>query len=265
MSNSLIPEALSVLHAAALARPGTPLQLDGMFNLRDLGGYETRDGGRTRPGRIFRADSLAHLTDADLAQLADLGLRIVCDLRTDAEIADYPDRLPADARHEHNPMQMNVNVMADYRRPGFDWSGFELEHLFIHMLDQSGQTFRCVFAHLAEADAYPYLFHCAAGKDRTGVTAALLLRVAGVPDETIVEDFALSDAHIEPKLPRFRERMQKRGYYSAGAEKMFRAPAPAMRATLAYLDQRYGSTAAYLNGIGVTDAEIAAFTAHFVA
>lgn len=264
MSNSLMPEALSALHAAALARPGTPLQLDGMFNLRDLGGYATRDGRRTRPGRIFRADSLAHVTEADLAHLEGLGLRIICDLRTAAEIADYPDRLPTDTRHEHNPMQMNVNVMADYRRPDFDWTAFELEHLFMHMLDQSGGTFRRVFAHLAEAEAYPYLFHCAAGKDRTGVTAALLLRVAGVPDETIVDDFALSDVHIEPKLPQFRERMKKRGYYALGAEKMFRAPAAAMQATLDHLDRRYGSTTAYLNGIGVTDAEIAAFTAHFV-
>lgn len=260
-----LPEALSELHAAALAAPGTPLRLEGMFNLRDLGGYATRQGGRTRTGRIFRADALAHLTAADLAALTQLGLGIVCDLRSDQELERYPDRLPPGAHHWHNPMRLDVNVMGDYRSPSFDWGAFRLEQLFIQMLDQSGATFRAVFAQLAEAGSYPYLFHCAAGKDRTGVTAALLLRSAGVPDETIVADFALSDRYIAPRLPEFRERAAARGMNFEMAEPLFRAPAAAMEATLAHLDARYGSTAGYLNAIGVPEAEIAALRAQFVA
>ena len=259
-----LPEVLGGLHAAALAAPGTPLRLEGMFNLRDLGGYATRRGGRTRTGRIFRADALAHLTDADLAALNPLGLGLICDLRSAEEVERYPDRLPSGARHLHNPMRLNVNVMGDYRDPAFDWSAFRLEQLFIHMLDQSGATLRAIFAQLADSGAYPYLFHCAAGKDRTGVAAALLLRTAGVPDETIVADFALSDGYIAPKLPEFRERGKARGVDLERAEPLFRAPATAMEATLAHLDDRYGSTAGYLDAIGVPEAEIAAFRAQFV-
>jgi len=96
------------------------------------------------------------------------------------------DKLTPGVRHAHNPMRLNVNVMGDERSPHFDWSGFRLEQMFFQMLERSGETFRRVFAHLAEAESYPYVFHCAAGKDRTGVTAALLLRTAGVPDATIV-------------------------------------------------------------------------------
>ena len=87
---SVVPErpadVLCDLHAEALVAPGTPLRLEGMFNLRDLGGYATHDGGRTRTGRIFRADALAHLTDRDLAALASLGLSLVCDLRSQQEV-----------------------------------------------------------------------------------------------------------------------------------------------------------------------------------
>ncbi len=255
------PDVLSDLHAAALAKPGTPLRLEGMFNLRDLGGYATSDGGATRTGRIFRADALAHLTNADLAALDALGLRLVCDLRSDQEVAQYPDRLPPGVRHAHNPMRLNVNVMGDERSPDFDWSGFRLEQMFFQMLERSGETFRRVFAHLAEAESYPYVFHCAAGKDRTGVTAALLLRTAGVPDATIVADFALSDGYIAPKLTEF----QARGVDIARAGPLFRAPAAAMQAMLAHLDDRYGSTAGYLRTIGVAGAEAAAFRAQFVA
>ncbi|HLZ70392.1 MAG TPA: tyrosine-protein phosphatase [Dehalococcoidia bacterium] len=258
------PAALSDLHAEALAAPGTPLRLEGMFNLRDLGGYATDGGRRTRSGRIFRADSLAYLSDADQIAIARLGLGLVCDLRSEQEIARYPDRLPPGVRHVHNPMRVNVNVMGDDRSPGFDWGAFRLEQMFIHMLEHSGETFRRVFAHLAAEESYPYLFHCAAGKDRTGVTAALLLRTAGVPDEAIIADFALSDGYIAPKLPEFRARSRARGVDIDRAEPLFRAPAAAMQAVLSYLDERHGSTAGYLRGIGVPRAEIAAFRAQFV-
>jgi protein-tyrosine phosphatase len=265
MSSPALPAVLSDLHATAIAVPGTPLLLNGMFNLRDLGGYATRDGGATRTGRILRADSFAFLTEQDEAEVARLGLALVCDLRSDKELATAPDKLPAGVRYDHNPMRMNNNVMGDVDRSTFDWSAFELETLYFYMLDNSGETFRRIFAHLAEAESYPFLFHCMGGKDRTGVTAALLLRAAGVPDATIVADFALTDRHIQPKIPQFLQRMQQRGVNSIGAEKMLRAPARAMEATLAHIDAHYGLTEDYLQAIGVTVAQIDAFRAFFVA
>lgn len=222
---------LSELHAQAITRPGTPLQLEGMFNLRDLGGYTTVDGRRTRTGRIFRADSLAHLTETDLAHVTALSLSLVCDLRRPEEVEKLPNRLPPGVRYDHNPMVLDINVMGDFRLPDYDWDSFRLETLYMQMLDHSGATFRRVFAHLADATAYPFLFHCAAGKDRTGMVAALLLRTAGVDDAIVVNDFALSEAHIQPKLPEFRARMQERNPAGAGAEKLFSAPAEAMAAT----------------------------------
>ncbi len=265
MTAPTFPATLSDLHAAAIAVPGTPLALSGMFNLRDLGGYPTRDGRRTQTGRILRADSFAFLSAEDEAEVARLGLALVCDLRGEKELADAPDKLPASVRYDHNPMQMNANVMGEAERASFDWAAFELEALYIYMLDHSGATFRRVFAHLAEAGSYPFLFHCMGGKDRTGVTAALILRTAGVDDKTIVADFALTDAHIQPKIPHFLERMARRGVNTDGAEKLLRAPARAMEATLAHLDATYGATEAYLESIGVTATEIDAFRGFFLA
>jgi protein-tyrosine phosphatase len=241
---------------------GAPIPVEGTFNLRDLGGYSTADGRRTRRGRIFRADSLAKITDAGLLQLEALALGLVCDLRSDAELEHLPDRVPDAVRHHHNPMQMNVNVMGDFLDPTFDGESFRLESMYIHMLDYSGETFRRVFEQLADADSYPYLFHCAGGKDRTGMVAALVLRIVGVPDEVVVEDF--NDTYILPKIAEFREAMRRRGMNALVAEKMFRAPAEAMVTTLAYLDERYGSAAGYLASIGVTDQQIAALVDAFV-
>jgi len=263
MALSFETEALSDLHAAAMATPGTPLALSGTFNLRDLGGYRTSDGGRTRAGRIFRADSLSFLTDEDREQLRRLGLALVCDLRSAREVAELPDLLPEGVAYDHNPVDLGVNVMGDVNCT-IDWERFSLEQLYAGMLERSGETFRRVFAHLARAEAYPFLFHCMGGKDRTGVTAALILRAAGVPNETIVADFALTDTYIAPKIDYFLERMRARGLNTDGAEKILRAPAHAMEATLAHIDARYGSTEGYLAAIGVTPAELEAFRRFFV-
>lgn len=263
MASPIESEILSDLHAAAVATPGTPLALAGTFNLRDLGGYRTRDGGRTRTGCIFRADSLSFLTEEDREQLRRLGLRLVCDLRSAREVAELPDLLPEGVAYDHNPVDLGVNVMGDIDRT-IDWERFSLEQLYIGMLERSGATFRRVFAHLARAESYPFLFHCMGGKDRTGVTAALILRAAGVLDETIVTDFALTDTYIAPKIGYFLERMRARGLNTDGAEKMLRAPAHAMEATLAHIDARYGSTEGYLAAIGVTPAELESFRCFFV-
>ncbi len=247
------------------AAPGTPIPVPGTFNLRDLGGYETSEGRPTRTGLLFRADSLAHLSEDGVRILETLGLRLVCDLRRPEELTEFPNRLPDGVRYDHNPMTLDVNIMTNMRSADYDWSAFRLEMLFTQMLDSSGETFRRVFEHLADAGSYPFLFHCAAGKDRTGVTAALLLRVVGVPDTTIIADFALSAEHIRPRVPQFLERMRERGTNPAMAAHLLGAPAEAMQATLAHLDERYGSTRSYLEQIGVPDAYIDAFVATFVA
>lgn len=237
---------------------GTRLPLEGVLNLRDLGGYRTAAGRPLRTGRVFRADALGQATEHDVAAITGLGVRFVCDLRDDEEVARQPDRLPAGVRYERVPILVNPSVLADYTATGFDWGAYRIDRMYIDMLDRCAASFRAVFAWLAQIDVYPFIFHCSGGKDRTGMVAALLLRVAGVPDAAIVADYALSERYIRPKVAEFRERLRRDGRDPRGAEKLFHSPPAAMVTALTYLDERYGSTERYLAGAGVPPADLAA-------
>jgi protein-tyrosine phosphatase len=259
--------SLSSLYAEPLPRPGTRLRLETLVNLRDLGGYETVDGRRTRRGRVYRSDAPVRVTAVDLERLRALGLRMVCDLRRQVEVEKLPVRLPMGVGYDHVPMGMPDEEMGSDGLPrpaGFDWSVFRLESLYVHMLDHSHVTYRRLFAYLADASCYPFLFHCAVGKDRTGVVAALLQRLAGVPDELVVQDFVLSATYIEPLLPELRRRIAERGEDAAAAERLFEAPAEALVATLDHLDATYGSARAYLETAGVPEEHVEHFLSAFV-
>jgi protein-tyrosine phosphatase len=245
--------------AAGSNRPGQRLPLEGVLNLRDVGGYHAAGGRILATGRVFRADSLGQATERDVEALGRLGLRLVCDLRSDEEVGRLPDRLPAGVALERNPMLVNPNVLADYTAPDFDWDAYRIERMYIDMLDRCGETFRRIFARLAHAASYPFVFHCSGGKDRTGMVAALLLRVLGVADAAIVADYALSERYIRPKVAEFRARLQREGRNPRGAERLFHSPPEAMVRALAYLDACYGTTERYLASIGVPRAHLAAF------
>lgn len=254
--------ALSIVQpraAGGSGRPGQRLPLEGVFNLRDLGGYRAAGGRTIATGRVFRADALGQATERDVAAIGRLGLRLVCDLRGDEEVARQPDHLPTGVAYERSPMLINPNVLADYSAPDFDWDAYRIERMYMDMLDRCGETFRHIVARLAQVDSCPFVFHCSGGKDRTGMVAALLLRVLGVPDATIVADYALSERYIRPKVAEFRARLQREGRDPRGAERLFHSPPEAMVQALAYLDERYGTTERYLAAIGVPCPQLGAF------
>ena len=165
--------------------PRRHLQIEGTLNIRDLGGYETEDGkGKTQWRRFLRADSLFDLPDASRQALVDLGLRTVVDLRRGSELATAPsvfagstdvayhhlDMIGEGALEEAQPLRESVERMA---------------HMYCLWLDRRQEPVGRILSVLAAADAVPALFNCAAGKDRTGVTSALLLSVAGVDDDVV--------------------------------------------------------------------------------
>ena len=171
------------------------IALEGCTNLRDLGGYRAADGRRVRFGRVFRSASLARLTEGDLETLAALGLRTVCDLRGIRESAAAPSRLPLRDPPELHALSIEPTVgasladlLARGQATGEDvldllrraYEAYATEHL---------HRYRAMFTLLLEAPRLPLLFHCSAGKDRTGFGAALLLTALGVPRETVIEDY----------------------------------------------------------------------------
>ncbi len=184
--------------------PVRRLPLAGCVNFRDLGGYPTLDGQRVRWRRLFRADGLARLHEADLALLGELGLATVIDLRTVGELegrGSFPhDVVPVD--YHHLPLTDVLPPPEDlhrYGEPDFVTARYR------QMFDEGSGSIATAVRVLASPDALPAVFHCSAGKDRTGVVAALVLGFLGVPREVIVEDYALSAEAMEALLERIKE------------------------------------------------------------
>ena len=167
------------------------LPLEGSFNFRDLGGYSSRHGGTVRWRRLFRADGLHRLSADDLDLLRNLGLSTVIDLRTASEV---DERGRIDGPHDrvdyyHLPM---IDVLPDRGElPAWVDASFVAERYAV-MLAEGEATIVEALAILTDPVAYPAVFHCAAGKDRTGILSALVLGLLGVADEDIVADYALS-------------------------------------------------------------------------
>lgn len=170
------------------------VELEGCFNVRDLGGYPTADGRAVRHGQIYRADALHRLTATGRAGLATLGINTVIDLRTAAEVThhSWQPEPPWPGRWQHIPLRAATP----------DWSGITATQAadpdlavahYRETVQQGGPALAAVFAALAAPGATPAIFHCAAGKDRTGIVAALLLRLLDVDRQVVSEDYALSD------------------------------------------------------------------------
>jgi protein-tyrosine phosphatase len=251
--------------------PERLVPLAGTLNFRDLGGYPA-SGGVTRWGRVYRSDKLSGLTDADVEHLAGLGLRTVCDFRYDREIAEDPSRLPdgativrlsVGAAPGDNPASLEDRIRAG------ELTSVTTEAMaagYLAMLDRQAELFGRLVAHVAHADHHPVVIHCTAGKDRTGLGAALLLGAVGVADEVIVEDYRLTDDYRSVhRLAEIGPQIEAVGLALDDLRVLFTAPAETMALTLAGVDERWGGILGYLQGpAGVDDATLADLAAVFV-
>jgi len=228
------------------------------FNLRDLGGYPTHDGRQVRWRRLFRGAGLQRLDGEDLEVVRALGLATVIDLRTDRELESTGSyALPAD--FHHLPMLVTIwdltAVAPD--TPADDY----LAARYVEMLDEGAGTIAAVMRILSRPETYPAAFYCAAGKDRTGVLAALVLDALGVEPAQIVADYHLSKERVE--------RIRARAAAASGAmlvqpPPFMQAPAGAMRRLLASIREEYGSTRGYLEHIDVERTTVEAIAANLL-
>ena len=169
------------------------IPLDAVHNFRDLGGYPTTDGRVTRWRRLFRADGLYRLTPEDLEVVRELGIHTVLDLRTPNELVER-GRFPV----EDHPVDFHHLPMIDviWDPAAFDASQPPADFLldmYRFMLESAEVRVAKAFQVLAMPGALPAVFHCAAGKDRTGIMAGLVLSSLGVSDADVVADYALTD------------------------------------------------------------------------
>lgn len=222
------------------------IPLVGCGNFRDLGGYVTGNGRIVRWRQLFRSDSIHQLTDEDVAVVRSLGVRVGFDLRSEREVREHgvEQLREAEVRHVHAPF-VPVGGEGDGGGPP-QFSNDPAEVIYLKMLDRAQSTVRRVFLALAEETHYPAVIFCTAGKDRTGLMSALLLRALGVADEAIIADYALSKTLAGPRLDALRAQ------WPDFPESMLGAAPATLSATLAALDARYGSTQGYLADCGVT-------------
>lgn len=220
--------------------------LEGSVNFRDLGGLETRDGHAVRRGTFFRSDALARLTEADLEQLRELGIATMVDLRTDDELRRYgvsPLREHG-VRHVHLPLLEQTNEPEEFE------PDLSLGDLYIRMLERASARVRMLFEAFADAGNLPAVVHCTAGKDRTGLTVALVLQLLGVDESSIVADYAMTDRNMARLIESRREEGQPISQVQV-PEHYMRAVPETMEYFLATLDERWGSVHGYLDEIGV--------------
>jgi protein-tyrosine phosphatase len=232
--------------------PVRHVPLNGTTNLRDLGGYPTSDGRKVRWRAIYRSSNLSQLTDDDLAVFGRLRIRTVCDFRGDEERAAAPSRLPTATP----PRVVNLGIRPKVGGPlqeilrtgetrGIDLRSLIIEAYRAYARDHAAQ-YRGLFAELIEGDNHPLLFHCAAGKDRTGFAAAIVLTALGVPRASVFEDYELTNHYW--KGP---------GTLSSKLDPKVRAPLLAadpayLEAAFAGIDATFGSTEAYFReGLGL--------------
>ena len=232
--------------------PGALLDIDGTRNFRDLGGYVGAGGRRVRRGLVYRSDHLAFVTDRGVSSIDALGLRTVLDLRMPNERERQPSRLPPGPVVQHpNPRGADgaaqVEILEEVRAGRVtSVTEQDMADMYLSMLDEATEMFAAVVRAVAAPEALPVLFHCAAGKDRTGLAAALLLRLVGVDDDTIVRDYELTTHYRSAhRIAELRPELERVGVSIEAIVSMITAPPAAMRAALAWLDG-VGGVEAYL-------------------
>lgn len=239
------------------AAPARHLPLDGTYNVRDVGGYQTRDGRTIRWRTLLRADSLHRLTEDGQAHLLEAGLRTIVDLRRDEELATAPNVFAASDRVRYLQVSLSPIPIAPNAEGGFDADS--LPRTYRAIVDSRHAELRQILGTLAAPGGLPALVHCTAGKDRTGVVVALLLALAGVDHAAIAEDYALTATYLtEGFFADARARAQAAGRDWLLYQHLLGCPAELMLATLTDLDERYGGVEAYLRLIGLTDQELEA-------
>lgn len=228
--------------------------LEGCFNFRDLGGYPTGDGGRVRWRRLYRSDALHRLTPRDVDRVVDeLGVRRIVDLRSTHELrAEGRGLLEESARAAFHHMPLFDGDPTEGREQA---DLLSLADRYFLMAEYAKQPIARVVTALAEAEG-PAVFHCAAGKDRTGVISAVILGILGVRDEVIIADYAASQENIDAIADRLLSSEGYRQILDTLPEDTLHAAPETMITLLEQVRKHYGSLLGYARSIGVSDASL---------
>lgn len=239
------------------------IPLEGGRNFRDLGGYLTLDGHRVKWGKLFRSGSMARLTQADYERLSKLEIKAICDLRTAQERAAEPNTWCQVANIGYWARE-HTNSFGELRRvmvsglSTYDMARAAMIEGYRELPFEQAPAHRELFNRLAAGDV-PLVFNCAAGKDRAGTAAAMILSALGVPRDSVVDDYVLTDRVVDLQAifmdPKSKNELtnQARGVVTA----ILKADAGYLHAALDAVEERHGTVAAYVrDALGITDAAL---------
>jgi protein-tyrosine phosphatase len=237
------------------------LAVEGSSNVRDLGGVPLAGGGTTAFGVAYRSDTLQEHTDADVARFRERGVALVLDLRTPTE-ARQEGRGPlvesGSVRYVNAPLLPDsaFNGTADDDVVVHDRTREErVRHYLGYLHDSGGVEMVRAVTELARAESAA-IFHCAAGKDRTGVLAAMVLDVAGADREAVVADYALTTERIDGIMGRLGRLQSYAEDIAEVPRELHVAEAGTMRDLMAAIDSRYGGARTWLAAAGVAEADL---------
>ncbi|KIK70730.1 hypothetical protein GYMLUDRAFT_51940 [Collybiopsis luxurians FD-317 M1] len=243
--------------------PSPPfVEVEGVINLRSVGGNSTQTGQMVKHNIIYRSGDVSGITKKGREQFAHLGVHTVFDFRADNEIKNYDSetpgiegveiiRAPAGIQNSFDPVSIAIRLKK--------WETDELDAfltLYQEILETAAEAFRKVFLHLRDHPDRPCLVHCTAGKDRTGIFITLLMMVIrlrkvgilGVEDSQIVEEYALTTIGLAPALPLLTKKLEKMQVFREnwkGATNMGSSKPETMAATLQLIQEKYGGAELY--------------------
>ena len=245
--------------------------MDSINNFRDFGGYRTRNGTYLKKGMLYRSGDLSRATDTDLEHIASLGIKTVCDLRSEGERVHEPDRIPVAKPFTFFNIPM---------RPIVDYHGRSFGRLFSLMFGserrrdyvaESYQAYReyathylpqlkALFQRISDPENLPLLIHCSAGKDRTGVVASLIQLVLGVPFETAIDDYLKTNGNLRVYKEDAFRRLSKLGYFGVPWKKLyvplFDARAEFLNAAIEQIKKEFGAVDEWFrSGLGFSEIE----------
>ena len=231
-----------------------PLALAGTRNTRELGGYPGACGRKTRRHAFLRSDGLSGLTDKDVQMLLDYGVCCVVDLRSESETAAAPSRLADVPGVDY----YSIPMLDEAASQGFTGGMPErMGDVYVKLLSGRGDAFARMIRIFAQHSDGTVLFNCTAGKDRTGVTAMLLLLLAGVPCEIVVADYSVSEANMRDIFKR-QKAWLKKTFGIIPPDAVFSSAPEELETALAYLAEHYGTAESYLLQAGAAAQDIAA-------
>ena len=258
-----IPALLPASEREALRK----LPFDRMHNFRDLGGYQNGDKQQIKWGMLYRADKLSSLSEEDLKFITRLGIKQVSDFRSDEEHRDAPHNLPDTSGVVIKRLPITVEaaeierILSQLQKENV--TADDMAHFLIEanreMIERFTPVYRRWLQSLLDENNYPHVFHCTAGKDRTGLGAALVLRILGVPKETIVQDYLATNSYTAKRVDHIVHYFTEKTMHQVNQDvirTLFTVQAHYLEEAFKAIDEEYRDFDTYLEtAVGFAEAE----------